>query len=186
MKFTTSVSVYCVLPLVLTLGAARVSAQSSFKRQVNVTVTDPLNRFVTGLGQGNFEIVENGVRRAITDFSAGAPMLIAIVSNEALPALAGLDPQDELIQARSVPEALQRLAASKNSRKVIVTLAPMDLSAIPSGIQTLQTNPAMLAKWVIELRNQYRLEFESSAPSANVEVLLRQPANLPNLTAHWK
>src|SRR5258707_15825765 len=96
MKFTTSVRVCCVLPMVLTLGAARVSAQLSFKRQVNVTVTDPLNRFVTGLRQESFEVVENGVRRAITDFSAGAPMWIAIVSEEALPALGGLGPEDEM------------------------------------------------------------------------------------------
>jgi hypothetical protein len=65
-------------------------------------------------------------------------------------------------------------------------LAPADTQAIPAGIQTVQTNREMLPKWVVELRNQYRLEFESSTPSASVEVVLKPTAGLPELKLHWK
>src|SRR5947207_2057936 len=110
----------CILVVTFTGGASRVSAQVSSKRHVDVTVTDSLHRFVTGLEPANFEVVENGVRRAITDFSnAGSPISIVVVSDEPLPSLVAPGREDELILARSMPEALLRLAALKNSRKVI-------------------------------------------------------------------
>jgi hypothetical protein len=172
----------CVL--VLTVDA---SAQVSAKRSVDVSVTDPLHRFVTGLEPANFEVVENGARRAITAFSeAGSPISIAVVSLEPLPAIPALGAQDEVLQAPSVADAVRRLAALKNSRKVIVFLAPTDTQSIPAGIQTVQTDPEMLPKWAIEFRNQYRIEFESSAPSASVEVVFKPNAGLPELKLHWK
>ena len=172
----------CVL--VLTVDA---SAQVSSKRSVDVSVTDPLHRFVTGLEPANFEVVENGARRAITAFSeAGSPISIAVVSVDPLPTIPALGPQDEVIQAPTMADALRRLAASKNTRKVIVFLAPTDTQAIPAGIQTVQTDREMLPKWAIEFRNQYRIEFESSAPSASVEVLLKQTVGLGPLKPNWK
>ena len=178
----------CVLPIMLTVGAPLASAQVSSKRSVDVSVTDPLGRFVTGIEQANFEVVENGARRAITAFSLpGSPISIAIISNEALPALPGLGPEDEVIQAPTVAEALRRLAASKNSRKVIMFLTtPADIQAIPAGIQAVQTNREMLPKWAVELRNQYRIEFESSTPSASVEVVLKPLTGIGPLKLHWK
>jgi Ca-activated chloride channel homolog len=55
---------------------------------VDVTVTDPFGRFVTGLNQGNFEVIENGVGRTITSFrDAGSPIAVAVISEEPLPAV---------------------------------------------------------------------------------------------------
>jgi hypothetical protein len=185
--FAAAVTVACALPIVLTVGALRVSAQDSSKRHVDVTVTDPRGRFVTGLERERFEVIENGVRRAVSDFSdGGSPISVAIVSQEPLPAIGTLGPEDELIQTRSLANALRQLAASKNSRKAIVTTAATDLQTIPSDIQTLRTDPANLLKAMIELRNQYRLEFESAAPSGNVEVVLNPPIGLPRLEVNWK
>jgi hypothetical protein len=169
---------------VLTIDA---SAQVSSKRSVDVSVTDALGRFVTHLEPANFEVIENGARRAITAFSeAGSPISIAVVSSEPLPAIPALGAQDEVIQAPSVAEALRRLGASKNSRKAIMFLAPADTQAIPAGIQTVQTNRETLPKWVIELAYRYRIEFESSAPSAGVEVVLKQTVGLGSLKPNWK
>ncbi len=47
---------------------------------INVTVTDPLNRFVTGLEKGHFRLYEDKVEQQITDFSAeDAPISIGLV-----------------------------------------------------------------------------------------------------------
>lgn len=171
----------CVLAL--TVDA---SAQVSSKRYVDVSVTDPLGRFVTNIEPSSFEIVENGVRRPVTAFSEGGSLSIAVVSDQPLPTIPALGPKDELIQASSVADALQRLAGSKNLRKVIMFLAPADTQAIPAGIQTVQADRAMLPKWAIELRHQYRLEFDSSRPSASVEVVFKPTAGLPELKLNWK
>lgn len=173
--------------LLITVGASRLSGQVSSRRHVEVTVTDPLSRFVIGLEQERFEVLENGVRRAITGFSnAGAPLSLAVVSDDPLVAVELLGPADDLIQTPSLSNALRQLAASKNSRKVIVTTTNTELPATPSAIQIFKTNPANLLKAVIEVRNQYRIEFESSTPSATVEVALNQPLGLPRLKLNWK
>ncbi len=47
---------------------------------INVTVTDPLNRFVTGLEKEHFRIYEDKVQQEITDFSSeDAPISIGLV-----------------------------------------------------------------------------------------------------------
>ena len=47
---------------------------------INVTVTDPLNRFVTGLEKENFRVFEDSVEQAITKFSSeDAPIAIGLV-----------------------------------------------------------------------------------------------------------
>ncbi len=47
---------------------------------INVTVTDPLNRFVTGLEKENFRLYEDKSEQKITDFSAeDAPISIGLV-----------------------------------------------------------------------------------------------------------
>ena len=47
---------------------------------INVTVTDPLNRFVTGLEKEHFRLYEDKVEQKITDFSAeDAPISIGLV-----------------------------------------------------------------------------------------------------------
>src|SRR5258708_6413840 len=69
--------------LLMMVSALSVSAQQVLlNRAVHVSVTDPLNRFVTGLDRDNFEIVENGIRRPITGFSdVDSPISLAIVSD---------------------------------------------------------------------------------------------------------
>jgi Ca-activated chloride channel family protein len=48
--------------------------------RVPVTVTDPLNRFVTGLGKNTFRLFEDDVEQEIVQFSSqDAPMSIGIV-----------------------------------------------------------------------------------------------------------
>jgi hypothetical protein len=103
-----------------------------------------------------------------------------------LPAVDPLGPEDELFQTLSVSNALRQLAASKNSRRVIVITTTTEHQAIPSGIQTLQVDRAGLLKAVIALRNEYRIGFDSSTPSASVEIVLKQPLGLPHLELNWK
>src|SRR5258708_34982791 len=121
--FATAAIVSATIPIVLTIGASRASAQVSSKRHVDVTVTDPLHRFVTGLEQEHFELVENGVRRPITDFSGvDSPISLAIVCEEPLPAIGTLGPEDRLGPTPSLFSALRRVRASKTSRKARVTI----------------------------------------------------------------
>ena len=165
-----------------------LAAQVPVKRTVDVTVTDPRGRIVTGLERAHFEIIENGVPRAITAFTDGSsPISIAIVANEAFPDVGTLGAGDELIQTPSVSNALMQLAASKNSRRVLVvtdaTAAPQE---VPAGIEVARVNSADLVKAVTSLRNQYRLEFDSAGPSATVEVAIKQPIGLPRLTLNRK
>src|SRR5581483_8574856 len=48
--------------------------------QINVTVTDPLNRFVTGLEKDNFKLFEDKVEQSIVQFSSeDAPLSIGLV-----------------------------------------------------------------------------------------------------------
>ena len=48
--------------------------------QVNVTVTDPLNRFVTGLEKEHFRLFEDKVEQVISQFSAeDAPLSVGVV-----------------------------------------------------------------------------------------------------------
>jgi hypothetical protein len=185
--------------IALTMGAWYLSAQAASKRHLDVTVTDPRGRFVTGLEQQNFAVVENGAPRAITDFSGvDTPVAIALLSDGPLPDLSTLGlPSyygDEWIQATSVEDAVRQLAASKNQRKAILNLTAAavvnitvrDKNLFPTGIQSLQTNRVNLVKAVMELHTQYHLEFESSTPSASVAVTLKPPAGLPPLELSWQ
>lgn len=168
-------------------GGLNLTAQAPSKRYVDVTVTEPKGRTVTGLDEKNFTVVEAGVQRAITEFSeAGSPIALAIVSSESLADLGALGPEDELIQTASLSNAIRQLAASKNSRKVIFVSSGLDSIAIPAGIQALQVNRADMVKALIKVRHQYRIQFESSMPSARAEVVLQPPTGLPPLELNWK
>jgi hypothetical protein len=176
------------LAVLLMLGQVPSPAQQVRQnRVVHVSVTDPMNRFVTGLEKEHFDIVENGVRRTITAFSnIDSPISLAIVSDEASSTAGQLDWPGDLIRTRSLADALRQLASSKNERKAVIITRAADLQQIPSGIQVLQVDPAVLQKAVIELRNQYLIQFESQAPSAGVDVIVTSPKGLPSLKPNWK
>ena len=93
----------------------------------------------------------------------------------------------ELIQTSSMAEAIRRLSISKNAQKaVIIASTNVEKLEIPGGIRAFLTDPTNLMKSVVELRNQYMLVFESSSPSANFEIVLKQPSGLPTLTVNRK
>jgi hypothetical protein len=168
--------------------AGCATAQAPSTRHIDVTVTEPSARFVTGLERGDFEIIENGVHRAITRFvAAGSRISLAIVSKEPLPAIDLPGAAGNLIQNASVADALRLLAASPHSRKAIVTTVDGSMAmAIPAGIELVTVDRAGVARAVAELRNQYRIEFESGMPPAKVEVVIRDRPGLPRLKANWK
>lgn len=171
------------------MAAAPVaSAQVTSKQFLHITVTDPHNRFVVGLQSENFQVLENGVRLVTTEISnPDTAISLAIVSAEPVPSAklaAGI--ADELFQASSVSAALRQLAASKNSRKVILILDSSESQTIPGGIQALISTRENLSKTIIELRNQYQIQFESSNPSARLEVVIKPLTVMPVMQAHWK
>jgi hypothetical protein len=49
----------------------------------------------------------------------------------------------------------------------------------------VQADPAKLLEATIEVRNQYLLRFQYSAPAARIEVTLNQPRGLPILKPVW-
>jgi hypothetical protein len=169
--------------LALTVCTVPVAAQTPSQRLVQFTVTDPLNRFVTGLDQKTFEVVENGAPRPITGFwGVDSPMALAIVSESPLAEASNFNrADDELIQARSVADALRQLSVAKNARKIMIVSTAFDTQAVPEAIQVMKLNPNILIKAVVEVHNQYVLQFESGKTSAAVEVVLQQPQGLPPL-----
>ena len=184
------VLILATFSLALTLCALRLTAQLPPNQSalVPVGVTDPNNRFVTGLDQENFVVLENGIRRPITSFySVDSPISLAIISESPLTSIAKLSqPGDELIQTASFSDGLRQLIASKNPRKAIILATPVDTRSVPAGIQVVQADPAKLLEAAIEVRNQYLLRFQSSVPAARVEVILDRPHGLPILKAFWK
>jgi hypothetical protein len=178
------------LSVLLTVSVLPVAAQLPPNQSavIPVAVTDPLNRFVTGLELENFTVLENGVPRPITNFfDLDSPISIAIVSELPLPAAAKLSgPDDDLIQTGSLSDGLRQLAASKNLRKTIILLTAWDTRIIPGGIQVIQADPGKLLEAVIEVRNQYLLQFQPSVPAARLEVIVNKPRGLPVLKPVWK
>jgi hypothetical protein len=172
--------------LALTVCALPVAAQVPSKRLVHFSVTDPLNRFVTGLDQKIFEVVENGGRRPVTGFwDVDSPVALAIVSESPLAEASNFNrADDELIQARSVADALRQLSVAKNARKIMVVSTAFNTQGVPEGIQVMKVNPDILIKAVVDAHNQYWLQFESGNTSAGVEVVLQQPQGLPPLRVH--
>src|SRR2546421_10714132 len=94
------------MPVAFTVGASLAAqpAPANKSELIPVTVTDPLNRLVTGLDREHFTILEGGIPRSIVDFSSpDAPIAIAIISQSPVTFLAGLfHSEDELIQTSSV------------------------------------------------------------------------------------
>lgn len=183
-----SVLMVCTLAAVLTVGTLHLVAQPAPTNQsgfIPVIVTDPRDRFVNGLQEENFIILENGFRRPVTYFSdADSPIALAIVSESPLPMRDAVKPEDEVIQTSSMSDALRQLITSKNPRKVMIVTTTDEIPRIP-GMQILQIDPADVFRVVIELRNQYLLRFQSSEPSARFEVMLKQPRGLPFLKPIW-
>ena len=174
----------------LTIGSQMLPAQPANNQSgiLPVTITDPLNRFVTGLDKENFVVLENGTARPITYFSdAHYPIAIAIISESPLQLDSQLTrPVDEIIEATSVSEALRQLAASKSLRKAIIQTISAAVPDVPAGVQVIQIDRDNVAKAVTELRNQYLLRYQASAPSAQIEIVLKQPRGLPPLKTTWK
>ncbi len=178
----------CMLPVVLTYFATLLPAQDPSTRLVHVTVTDPMGRFVTGLGQETFEVVENGTSRPITGFLATTPISVAVVGDVPVRAMTSYRPGDELLQARSLSDALRQLAASKNVRKAVVLTTASDTSSVnvPSDTQIVRSSPFGAFRDILELRNQYLVQFDSANNSAAVEVVLHQPRGMPRLRSNLK
>jgi hypothetical protein len=183
------VTLTAALLVVLAGDPSRLAAQVPSTRLVHVTVTDRFGRFVTGLEQKRFEVVEGGVLCPITKFSgADSPMMLVIVSEKSVSEVSALiRPEDELIQARSFPDAIRRLSASKKPRKIILTTVTLSTKAVPDDIQVLETTPANLFSAVDELvrLHEYLLWVMSSTPSANLNVVLKPPPGLPPLSLTW-
>ncbi|MBM3764710.1 MAG: hypothetical protein FJW32_04900 [Acidobacteria bacterium] len=160
------------------LALATVSVlfgQQPAKQVIAFTVTDPLNRFVLGLDRDSFEIIAAGARVPIASFvEADSRIAIAVVSDRSV--------GGSVIQAPSIAEALTQLAASSSPRKGLVIAKSTDTTAIAAGIQVLRVESSAIEKAVVELRNQYVVQFESA--SANFDLVVKQLRGLPALRAN--
>jgi Ca-activated chloride channel family protein len=95
--------------------------------EITVTVTDPLNRFVTGLQKEHFKLFENGVEQEISElFNDDAPLSIGIVFDVSQPG----SPLEESRQAlneftSAVNPAIEffRVEQSKSLRDGILSVA---------------------------------------------------------------
>jgi hypothetical protein len=140
---------------------------------------------VTGLEPNNFEIIENGARRPVTSFlSVDDPIAIAVVSESPLTDLSGSHGPNQLIQTRSLSDAVRQLVASGKPRKALIITTAASTEIFPSGILIVRTDVNMARKAVVEVCNQYFVGFMSLDQSASVEVVLKQPGALPILKAN--
>jgi hypothetical protein len=152
---------------------------------VHVTVTEPLGRFVTGIDRTNFGIVENGIRRPITDFNE--------LRNEYLIEFEAANLSANVDVVLQQPPGLPPLRANLQAptkRLVHVTVTD-PLGRFVTGVE--RTNFGILENGIrrpitdfTELRNEYVIEFEPATQSANVDVALQQPRGLPPLRANVK
>jgi hypothetical protein len=179
----------CLL-LALLITAASASAQDAPKRMLFFTVTDPLNRFVTGLSANDFAITENGVRRPVTQFvNVDAPIAIAIVGDAGSSVRKPLvTPDDELIQTSSLSEALAALTASPHQRKALILAGTAEASTIPGGIFVIKVaaHAEAIGRAVVEVCNQYLVRFETTGTASSVEIVVNRLPALPSLKANWK
>jgi hypothetical protein len=172
------------------LAAPRLSAQPQAPpagaRSIAVTVVDPVNRPVSGLGREQFEVLENGVVAEPVGFmNADGPVTIAIVGAPVPPTLkSAMGAEDVLIEATSLDDAIQRLQAAERRKKAIVVVGASAGSA-PAGIQLVRSNEEALQRTVVGLRNQYVVQFVPSDPSAKIEVRFQQSSLLPVLKHTW-
>ena len=154
---------------VLALTCLALAAQET--RYVHLTVTDTLNRFVTGLDTEHFEVAGS---TPSTLQGPDSTIAIAVVgAPEPQPAAS-------VVHASTVSEALQLLAASSAARKALILAIPATDQAIPAAIHVLRIDAANLAKAVIEAKNTYTLGFTQPA----VPVTLKAPRGLPPLKAN--
>jgi Ca-activated chloride channel family protein len=119
--------------------------------RVPVTVTDPLNRFVTGLGKNTFRLFEDGIEQEIVQFSSqDAPVSIGIVFDasasmggklqESRQALARFfktaNPEDDffLVQFSDRPELISGFTTNTGQLQNKVTFSPSDKRAVLDGI----------------------------------------------------
>lgn len=187
--FATGLWLGWALLVVFALGPSRLRAQTSSTRLIHVAVTDPPGRAVFGLDQDRFEVLGRGGACPITDFAdADSPLALAVVGETQWP---GVDefvrPEDELIPARSLPDAVQRLLASKKPRKVLVTAATSGIEAIPADtIQVVRTTPTNSAIAIKVALHQYWLRVKCSTSSASLNVVIDRPLGLPPLSLTWK
>jgi hypothetical protein len=159
-----------------------ISAQQApYNRLVHVIVTEPANRIVTGLAQENFEVIENGVVRPVTFFDRDSRVSIALVGVSAAGVARLNRPEDDLIQAQSVADAVQQLAASKNIRKALIVVGAGATAAVPDGIEVLNSDETNLPRTVLEVYTEYVLGFSSSGRISTIEVTLKPPEGLPPL-----
>jgi Ca-activated chloride channel family protein len=121
---------------------------------IPVAVTDPMNRFVTGLDKENFKLLENGVEQEITQFSSeDAPLTVGIVfdtsgsmgsklqkSRQAVAQfLKTANPEDEffLITFNDRPELLAGLTPNTEEiQNKLSFIQPKGRTALLDGIYT--------------------------------------------------
>lgn len=175
-----------MMPATCVLLLCMVPLQAQSTRNLYVSVTDPLNRFVSGLDRDHFAVVENGVARTVSAVvDADSPITIAVVGDLAVPALGGaMGPKDVVIQTKSLEEAVQQLAASASARKALIVTTAAELPALAEGIQLVRVEPSMLSRTLVEVRNQYLLRVEGNGSSGGLGVTVRSPRGLPSLQAN--
>lgn len=176
--------VICAVLCALLAVVSPLSAQPA--RFVYFTVTDPLNRFVTGLESEHFEVVEGAARRSVTAFSGpDSPITIAVVSDVSRQDIPTLDGANEtMIQTRSLTDALRQLAASTSPRKALVISTTSENIPVPQGIQVVRTDASGISRAIIELRSQYVFQVQGVGPSSEIEIVVKQPRGLPILKTH--
>jgi hypothetical protein len=154
------------------MASGLFAQQQPANRFVHVAVTDPMNRFVTGLMADHLNVRENGVQRPVSFFAGPDDTIeIAVVG-------AGASP--------SVAEALQILGKSNAVRKALVITNDAPLQGVPGNVFVIKVDPAIAAKAIIEARNRYVIGFVAADMDATADVVLKQPAGLPPLKAILK
>jgi len=162
-----------------------VSARPVFNRLLRWSVTDPADRFVTGLQQENFDVRENGFSKPLVYFEGpDSPSAIAVCSASDMTDLSSL-PVPGVVQTRNIEDAIRHVSSQPATRKVIINAGCSMLAQgtiIAGGIFVVNASAAMVPKSIIEVANQYVGGYMSDLGTSAEVAISNQPAGLPLLS----
>lgn len=164
----------------ITLSAP--AQQQPSTRVIHVAVTDPANRFVTGLDRFHFIVRENGVTRPVVSITRPDDSIAVVVVSEDIPPVSSsARGKGELSFARSVAEALRTLSASRATRKALIITNGDGTAEISGDVFVQRVAREVTQKAIIEARSRYAVTFASGDAAATPVVELNPPTSLPPL-----
>lgn len=176
------------LRLLALLGLSLVAgqAQQPATRFLHVAVTDPMNRFVTGLERNHFSVREGDAQRPVSFLATpDTSIALAVVADGDVRIGTADRGPIRVFVARSVAEALRLVTSDPSTRKALVITTDDPQDGVPANVFVQRVNRHLAEKAVIEAINRYVVGFASANTVSTATIELNQPTTLPTLKASY-